>query len=54
MTPDPREVLAGLPPTLPDILTYVDWFNHKRLHGESSVVTSAMFEVAYYAQTSLL
>jgi putative transposase len=35
-------------------LTYVDWFNHKRLHGEIGMVTPAMFEAAYYAQTTLV
>ena len=35
-------------------LTYVDWFNHKRLHGEIGMVTPAMFEAAYYDQTSLV
>ncbi len=35
-------------------LTYVDWFNHKRLHGEIGMVTPAMFEAAYYAQRSLV
>ena len=35
-------------------LTYVDWFNNKRLHGEIGMVTPAMFEAAHYAQTSLV
>ena len=35
-------------------LTYVDWFNHKRLHGEIGMVTPAMFEAAYYAQAALV
>ena len=35
-------------------LTYVDWFNHKRLHGEIGMVTPAMFEAAHYAQASLV
>lgn len=29
-------------------LTYVDWFNHKRLHGEIGMVTPAMFEAGHY------
>jgi putative transposase len=36
-------------------LTYVDWFNHRRLHGEitndATYTTPAEFEVAYYRQT---
>ena len=35
-------------------LTYVDWFNNKRLHGEIGMVTSAMFEAAYFAQRALV
>lgn len=35
-------------------LTYVDWFNNKRLHGEIGMVTPAMFEAAYYAQEALV
>jgi putative transposase len=37
-------------------MTYVDWFNHRRLHGEitndNSYTTPAEFEAAYYRQTS--
>lgn len=36
-------------------MTYVDWFNHRRLHGEitddASYTTPAEFEAAYYSQT---
>jgi putative transposase len=35
-------------------LTYVDWFNHRRLHGEitndNSYTTPAEFESRYYRQ----
>ncbi len=35
-------------------LTYVDWFNNRRLHGEiepgPSFTTPAAFEAAYYRQ----
>jgi putative transposase len=35
-------------------MTYVDWFNHRRLHGEitddTSYTTPAEFEAAYYSQ----
>src|SRR4051812_37457753 len=37
-------------------LTYVDWFNHRRLHGEitddTAYTTPAEFEAAYYRQTT--
>ena len=32
-------------------LTYVDWFNRRRLHGEIGMVPPAEFEEAYYRQT---
>ena len=35
-------------------LSYLDWFNHRRLHGETtednSYVTPAEFEATYYRQ----
>ena len=35
-------------------MTYVDWFNHRRLHGEitdnTNYTTPAEFEAAYYSQ----
>jgi transposase InsO family protein len=36
-------------------MTYVDWFNHRRIHGEvtdnATYATPAEFESAYYSQT---
>ena len=32
-------------------LTYVEWFNHRRLHGEIGMVPPAEYEVTYYRQT---
>jgi transposase InsO family protein len=36
-------------------LGYINWFNHRRLHGEitddNSYVTPAEFEALYYRQT---
>ena len=31
-------------------LEYVDWFNHRRLHGELGMLPPADFETAYYQQ----
>jgi transposase InsO family protein len=37
-------------------MTYVDWFNHRRLHGEiidgPGFTTPAEFEADYYRQTT--
>jgi putative transposase len=33
-------------------LEYVDWFNHRRLHGELGLVPPAEFEDRYYRQTT--
>ncbi|MFI7744882.1 IS3 family transposase [Kocuria rhizosphaericola] len=30
------------------VAEYVDWFNHRRLHGESGLVPPAGFENTYY------
>lgn len=34
-------------------LDYVDWFNHRRLHGELGMVPPAEFEARYYAGAAL-
>jgi putative transposase len=34
-------------------LDYLDWFNHRRLHGELGMVPPAEFEARYYAATAL-
>jgi putative transposase len=31
-------------------LEYVDWFNHRRLHGELGLIPPAEFEAIYYDQ----
>jgi putative transposase len=33
-------------------LTYVDWFNNRRLHGEIGMVPPAELEANYYRQSS--
>ena len=30
-------------------MDYVDWFNHRRLHGELGLIPPAEFEASYYA-----
>jgi transposase InsO family protein len=35
------------------LLEYIDWWNHRRLHGEIGMRTPAETETAYYAQTAL-
>ena len=34
-------------------LAYVDWFNHRRLHGELGMVPPAEFEARYHEHTAL-
>ncbi len=31
-------------------LEYIDWFNHRRLHGEIGMIPPAELETAYYAK----
>lgn len=41
---------AGLEEVEWATLTYLDWFNNRRIHGEIGWVTPAEFEAAYYRQ----
>ncbi|TNM61955.1 transposase [Streptomyces sp. NP160] len=34
------------------VAEYVDWFNHRRLHGELGLVPPVEFEADYYANTA--
>jgi putative transposase len=36
------------------LFEYIDWWNHRRLHGEIGMRTPAEAETAYYAQTASL
>jgi putative transposase len=36
------------------LFEYIDWWNHRRLHGEISMCTPAEAEATYYAQTRSL
>jgi putative transposase len=51
----PKGPWAGLEDVEFSTLTYVDWFNHRRLHGEiepgRGYTTPAAFEIAYHGQT---
>lgn len=31
---------------------YLDWYNHRRLHGEIAMIPPAELETIYYRQTS--
>jgi putative transposase len=33
-------------------LEYIDWFNHRRLHGEITMMPPVEFEQAHYRQTT--
>ncbi len=35
-------------------LNYVDWFNHRRLHGEIGMVPPAEFEENHYREIELV
>lgn len=52
----PKGPWAGLEDVEWATLTYVDWFNHRRLHSEITdgpgYTTPAAFEAAYYRQTT--
>jgi putative transposase len=36
------------------LFEYIDWWNHRRLHGQIGMRTPAEAEAAYYARTALL
>ncbi len=36
------------------VAEYVDWFNHRRLHGETGLVPPAEYEDSYYRQNPAL
>lgn len=50
----PQGPWRGLDDVEFETMTYVDWFNHRRLHGEitgdASYTTPAEFEAGYYSQ----
>jgi len=52
----PQGPWAGLEDVEWATLTYVDWYNHRRLHGEITdepgYTTPVTFEAAYYRQTT--
>jgi putative transposase len=52
----PKGPWAGLEDIEWATLTYVDWFNNRRLHGEITdgpgFTTPAAFEAAHYPQTA--
>ncbi len=52
----PRGPWTGLDDVEFATLGYIDWFNHRRLHGEitddNTYTTTAEFEAAYYRQAT--
>ncbi len=46
-----RRSWTGLNDVEYETLGYVDWFNHRRLHGEIGMVPPAEFEAAHYHQS---
>jgi putative transposase len=52
----PKGPWTGLDDVEFTTMGYIDWFNHRRLHGEitddTSYITPAEFEAAYYRQTA--
>jgi putative transposase len=48
----PRGPWRGLDDVEWATLEYLDWFNHRRLHGELGMIPPAEFETCYYHQTA--
>ncbi len=46
-----RRSWTGLNDVEYETLSYVDWFNHRRLHGEIGMVPPSEFEAAHYHQS---
>lgn len=48
----PRGPWRGLDQLELAVMEYLDWYNHRRLHGEIGMVPPAELEASYYRQTS--
>lgn len=47
----PRGPWRGLDQLELAVMEYLDWYNHRRLHGEIGMVPPAEYETTYYRQT---
>ncbi|MDT7667114.1 MAG: putative transposase, partial [Pseudonocardiales bacterium] len=48
----PRGPWQGLDQLELAVMGYLDWYNHRRLHGEIGMIPPAELETTYYRQTS--
>jgi putative transposase len=48
----PRGPWQGLDQLELAVMGYLDWYNHRRLHGEIGMIPPAELETIYYRQTS--